>query len=529
MHDDGRADSPLVAAPVGPFERAFERSPVPQLLLRHGRVVAANAAARETLQLSLHALVDRPASAFLPGLDDALDAGLPPGAPPMDREITVCRLDGPDDELLVSLCPPRTGPTADASRDGGERRFAAMLAHMPLLWFRLDATGVFRDVHVPSGMKLLAPPEVFLGRRLEDVLPPALAETARAALNDAIAGGAPLRFDYPAEVDGAERWYQCHMLLAGDDDVFSYVTDITTRKASEEAMQRAVEEAREAALTRTRFLAAVSHEVRTPINGILGMADLLSDTPLDEEQEGYVAMLHSAGRALLNVINDVLDFTKIEAGHLRLEPTAFSPRDVVEGVMTLLAERAHGRGLELGARIAHDVPATVVGDANRVAQVLLNLVGNAIKFTLAGSVAVRVDVLHAAADKQVLRFAVADTGIGIAPAVLPKLFAPFEQGDPLTTRRFGGTGLGLAISRRLTDLMEGEITVESEVDRGSVFTFDLPADLPAGVPRTPRRPRPPAALAASGRPLRVIGYTPGARLREQLDHELPAAGATLWT
>lgn|GEM_PF-3270880 len=514
MSQTGRARTARAADARALFERAFEASPIPQLLLRDGQVWAANAAARASLGRSLDELVGRPASAFVSDLDDRPTLRGCPKPHPVDVAVLG------DGEVLVSWAT-RSGPREV------EQRLGAMANRLPLLWFRIDADGIFRDVHIPQGLRSLSPPSAFIGSTVEEALPADLAVTVRRELARSLDSDAPVRFDYPLAYDGEDRWFQAHMIREGEDQVFVYVTDITARKASEEAMRRAAEEARAAALARTRFVATVSHEVRTPINGILGMADLLSDTDLDDEQDSYVAMLQSAGRALLNVINDVLDFSKIEGGHLRLQPTAFSPRDVVEGALALLAERAHGRGLELGSWIAHGVPPTVIGDANRVEQVLLNLLGNAVKFTTSGGVSVRLSVLRETRSGPVLRFEVVDTGIGIAEDVLPRLFAPFEQGDPLTTRRFGGTGLGLAICRRLADLMGGDITVESEVDVGSVFRFDLPVELPTGLHVAPAR-QDTSGITASGRPLRVVAFAPGARLRAQLDHEIPVTGATLW-
>ena len=251
--------------------------------------------------------------------------------------------------------------------------------------------------------------------------------------------------------------------------------DITSRKQAEHALTLAHKQALAASRMKSEFVANMNHEIRTPLNGVLGLTELLADTDVIHEHPEYIAGLRTSGQALMSVVNQVLDFSKLDAGKLELHPEDFEPTMLVQQTIAFVASGAGRKGLSLNTWIDPRVPACLRADASRIRGVLANLLSNAVKFTdVSGEVAVRVSA--SGEDPQVLRFEVTDTGIGIEPGVLEHIFEPFQQADSSTTRRYGGTGLGLTITRQLVELMGGSIEVKSSPGTGSTFSFQVPCD-----------------------------------------------------
>jgi signal transduction histidine kinase/DNA-binding response OmpR family regulator len=282
-------------------------------------------------------------------------------------------------------------------------------------------------------------------------------------------------------------------LCASDGSVRGGVVvfrDISRQREAAAQLEQAREQALEASRLKSQFLANMSHEIRTPMNGVIGMAELLQDTRLTDEQREYTRMLRDSGEALLDIVNDILDLSKIEAGKLELEHAYFDLPAAVEDICDLLAKRAHDKGLELTAAIGKDVPFAVMGDRARVRQILVNLISNAIKFTAQGEVVVNVSAVERLHDRTVIRFEVTDTGIGIDATRVGELFEPFSQADRTTTRRFGGTGLGLTISKQLVDMMGGRIGATGSLGAGSTFWFSIPLATRPGKPRASDTPAP---------------------------------------
>jgi PAS domain S-box-containing protein len=388
-----------------------------------------------------------------------------------------------------------------------EAQLRALVSNLPdRVWLK-DVEGRFQLFNPAYQRRFTVREEDVIGRTSHEVFGPAIGDHHRKTDLVAMAMDQPLQYeDKIADPPPGTFHYAEIVKVAMRDEsgacigMLGIARDITQRKEHEAALIRAKEAAEAGERAKAEFLANMSHEIRTPMNAVIGMSDLLLDSPLSPQQREFAESIRSSGDTLLALINDILDFSKIESGHLTLEHVPVNLAECVEGALDFASGPAAARGLDLLYWIEDEVPRQVLGDATRLRQVFTNLISNAVKFTRQGEVVVTVSRKLASDGKALLHASVRDTGIGIPADSMGRLFQVFSQVDASTTRRFGGTGLGLAICRRLVELMGGRIWVESKAGEGSDFQFDIPLATTAGP--SPYVSRRPANLA--GRRLLVV-------------------------
>jgi PAS domain S-box-containing protein len=382
---------------------------------------------------------------------------------------------------LTGLCLGALITERETSEQGlrdGEARLLAMVEAIDEIVFEFDNAGVIRNVWTTNETALARPRSEILGASIVQIFGEKIGRPFIETLQRVISTGRGESIEYSLPFGSEVRWFLGRISPIQSPDgaaktVCMTARDITPRREAEDELRRAKEAAETASQAKSEFLANISHEFRTPMNGILGMTELILDTEINSEQREYLEMVKSSADSLLRLLSDILDFSKVEAGKVELVDHEFALGPSLAETLQVMRFRAQQKGIELRWRVDANVPERVMGDATRLRQVLVNLVGNAIKFTERGEVSVQVETQALDDTRVILHFRVTDSGIGIPKEKQSMIFEAFTQADSSTTRNYGGTGLGLAITTRLVMLMEGKLWVDSEWGQGSTFHFTV--------------------------------------------------------
>ncbi|MEY4513017.1 MAG: hypothetical protein RLZZ450_5139 [Pseudomonadota bacterium] len=408
---------------------------------------------------------------------------------------------------------------AQAELRDTEEQSRMLLDALPDSIYRIDRAGTVLGYQGPRGSMPSADDEGT--RNIGEMLPPAAAGEAIECINEALETGEVVTFEYQLGTDDRASDLEARLVKGGEHEVIAIVRDVTAIKLLQRELDDAHRNALAAAGTKGRFLATMSHQIRTPMNGVIGMTNVLLQTKLSPEQREYTSIIRNSGEALLSILDDVLDYTKIEAGKIELGRAPFPLRTLLEEIVELLSVRAHDKGLEIASLIDARVPDRVLGDRGRLRQVITNLLGNAVRFTPRGHVVLRVTVVGHDRDTAFIRFDVSDTGVGISRDQQKNLFQDFGQANAAIAREFGGTGLGLVISRQIVELMGGHMLVESAPGEGSTFSFTARfGTAPEHTTGSFFLPRSLSGARMLALPLHVL-------TREVLQHQLAPFGAHL--